>query len=164
MHNECDRNTRYFVRRTSGSRQSASYSTAFPPLSHGSSSSHCPFSTVLDEESDQIFGDVWSSSLLYAPPPPLFQPHPDTPSAQILSTKTWHEQLLDQAESFSAEHTNRFGGRRSNLSDFAKGAMLADPRRGPASDTSASTTKLPSTVSGRTGGGGSKARSGGTPR
>ncbi|CAM9963940.1 unnamed protein product [Ectocarpus sp. 12 AP-2014] len=39
--------------------------------------------------------------------------------------------LLDQAESFSAEHTNRFGGRRSNLSDFAQGALLADPRRTP---------------------------------
>lgn len=70
--------------------------------------------------------------------------------SSILST---HKQLLDQAESFSVEHTNRFGGRRSNLSDFAKGALLADPRRMTSSKNSASATA----VSGRIGGHGSNA-------
>ncbi|CAM9417678.1 unnamed protein product [Scytosiphon promiscuus] len=59
-------------------------------------------------------------------------------------------ELLDQAESFSVEHTNRFGGRRSNLSDFAQGALLADPRRIPSSiKSTASDTTLRSTLSGR---------------
>eukprot|EP00903_Cladosiphon_okamuranus_P007678 g7442.t1 len=73
------------------------------------------------------------------------------PSAGLSAVVDRLGKLLDQAESFSAEHTNRFGGRRSNLSDFAKGAMLADPRRTASSDASANTTKLPSTVSGKAG-------------
>ncbi|CAM9674333.1 unnamed protein product, partial [Pylaiella littoralis] len=65
--------------------------------------------------------------------------------------------LLDQAESFSLEHTNRFGGRRSNLSDFAKGALLADPRRITSSNTSSASVM---TISGTMGGHGSNASKG----
>lgn len=55
--------------------------------------------------------------------------------------------MLDEAESFSMAHTNRFGGRRSTLADFAKGAVLADPRRDDLSISSAtSSTTLSSAL------------------
>eukprot|EP00752_Nemacystus_decipiens_P016546 g14788.t1 len=64
------------------------------------------------------------------------------PSAGLSAVVDRLGKLLDQAESFSAEHTNRFGGRRSNLSDFARGAMLADPRRIISSDSTSTCVHL----------------------
>ena len=54
-------------------------------------------------------------------------------------------QLLDEAETFSDAHTNRFGGRRSNVSDFIKGAVLEHPRRdnGSIKSSSSGTTLGP---------------------
>lgn len=62
------------------------------------------------------------------------------PTPPLLVFRT--TQMLDDAESFSEAHTNRFSGRRSHLADFVKGAKLADPRRTSGSGKSIGSASL----------------------